>query len=240
MRLAQSSTHIRIRFASDFDTRSYSALLPSRANICRRAVSRSNSISRCAPSRTIAARPADRREPLAACDLRDVMQRGRRIGDDASGRELDGVLAGRALDHQFAAVVARGIGQEQRERHVGAHALHQRIVDMAAVVHARLVAREHERGERLRPHRKSEHLVAEDALLDELAHGLDLAIVRRPAGCSSPVAPRSLRSRARPRRSRCASVSRTSATSSADKHVADHDLHGARSSATHWNCSKYQ
>ena len=52
VRLIQSSTHIRIRLASDFETRSNSALLPSRANICRRAVSRSNSNSRRAGSRT--------------------------------------------------------------------------------------------------------------------------------------------------------------------------------------------
>ena len=51
-RQSQSSTHMRSRLASDFETRSYSADLPSRANICRRAVSRSNSSSRRAWSRT--------------------------------------------------------------------------------------------------------------------------------------------------------------------------------------------
>ena len=43
---------------------------------------------------------------VAARHLGDVMQRGRRIGDERAGRELDGVLARRALDHEFAAVVA--------------------------------------------------------------------------------------------------------------------------------------
>src|SRR5690606_17288122 len=48
---AQSSAHMRSRLASDFEIRSNSALLPSRLKSWRRAVSRSNSNSRCAASR---------------------------------------------------------------------------------------------------------------------------------------------------------------------------------------------
>src|SRR5262245_6151967 len=47
---------------------------------------------------------------------------------------------------------------------------------MAAVMHAALVAREQERGECLRPDREAKHLVAEDALGDELADGREHAV----------------------------------------------------------------
>src|SRR5262249_9648772 len=47
----QSATHIRSKLANDFEIRSNSVDLPSRANICRRAVSKSKRSSRCAGSR---------------------------------------------------------------------------------------------------------------------------------------------------------------------------------------------
>src|SRR5262249_9877696 len=48
----QSSTHMRSRLANDFEIRSNSVDLPSRANIRCRAVSKSKRSSRCAGSRT--------------------------------------------------------------------------------------------------------------------------------------------------------------------------------------------
>ena len=103
--------------------------------------------------------------------------------------------------------------------------VHQRVVDVAAVVHARLVAREHHRRERLRPHRQREHLVAEDALRDELAHGLEPAIGRglaivldQPRREARGLAPVDERSRAR-------APSRTVATSSAESTLPIDDLH---------------
>ena len=172
----QSSTHIRSKFASDLDTRSNSALLPSRANICRRAVSRSNSSSRRAGSRTKLRAQPTAASALAARHVGDAVERGGGIGDERSGVELEGFLARRAFDRELAAVVARRVGQKQRERHVGAHAAHQRVVYVAAVVHAGLVAGEEQGRERLRPYRQAKHLVAEDALGDELADGFERTV----------------------------------------------------------------
>ena len=103
---SQSSTHIRSRLASDFETRSNSARLAvAREQLPPRGVEIEQQL---APRRVAdeAARPADRGEPRAARHVGDVVERGRRIGDERSGGELDGVLAGRALDHELAAVVA--------------------------------------------------------------------------------------------------------------------------------------
>ena len=83
-----------------------------------------------------APRPADRGEPCAACHGADAMERGGGIGDEGAGLELESLLARCAVDDELAAVVARCVGQEQGERHIGAHATHQRVVDVAAVLHA--------------------------------------------------------------------------------------------------------
>src|SRR6516165_7377094 len=104
-------------------------------------------------------RPADRGEARSARHGGDAVERGGGIGDQRAGSELKRFLAPRAFDRELAAVVARRFGQEERERDVGAHALHQRVVDVAAVVHIFLVAREKERRERLWPHREAKDLV---------------------------------------------------------------------------------
>src|SRR5262249_58226193 len=99
-------------------------------------------------------RPADRGEARSARHGADAVERGGGIGDQRAGGELECVLTRRAFDRELAAVVARRFGQEERERDVGAHAVHQRVVDVAAIVHVFLVARKKERRERLRPDRK--------------------------------------------------------------------------------------
>src|SRR3954452_8318505 len=49
---------------------------------------------------------------------------------------------------------------------------------MTAVLHAALVTGEHHRGERLRPDRHREKVIAENALLDQFAQRFDFAVVR--------------------------------------------------------------
>ena len=99
------------------------------------------------------------------------------------------------------------------------------VVDMAAVVHPLLVAGEQQRRERLRPHRQAEHLVAEDALGDELADGLERAI----GALGLPVVLHGSRGETRGR----AAVDEARARERGDRdldllgrqNIADHDLH---------------
>ena len=126
---------------------------------------------------------------------------------------------------------------------VGAHALHQRVVDMAAVVLALLVAREQQRRQRFRPHRHAEDLVARGCA--------------RPRACGWSSSERSLLSAwalflttraanpavARPSTKRaCLSARRTAAMSSRDNTLAIRSACVSTSmphrSLADWNCSK--
>ena len=180
-----------MRLAAHLASRSPSAVLPSRSNRRRRAVSRSNSSSRCAGSRTIAAHPARRHHPFAARDRGHAMQHRCRIRDEAAGRQLEGFLARSRVDDQFAAVVGLRVRQEQRERHVGPRPSDQGVVDVRAVGVARLVAREQRADDGLGPGRQGKHGMRRSA-----ASRPERAIApprRRgqPAGWISPVSPTS-------------------------------------------------
>jgi hypothetical protein len=175
-----------------FARRSNKGVLPSASCTRRNAVSRSNSTSRRPPSRTKL-----RTQPTAASRTPSVtgstpMQRGRRIEEQFASRQLDWALAVGVVHDQRAAPVALGVGQKQREGEVGAHAAHERVIDMRAVGHAGLVATDQEPHDRLRPRRRDEHLVAEQGRLDlgervvdrAAAPGLQIALdlPRVPAG----------------------------------------------------------
>jgi hypothetical protein len=106
------------------------------------------------------------------------MQRRRGIGDEMARGQLDRFLACRALDHQFTTLVALRIGEEERERHVRAQPVHDRVVDMCAVGLADAVAAEEDRRQRLGPDRRREDGIGEDARRDVFAqapHGSALA-----------------------------------------------------------------
>jgi hypothetical protein len=90
-----------------------------------------------------------------------------------TGGQLDLLLPGRRLDHELAAVVAVGIGKEEREGDIRADAVHEWIVHMGAVMLPAPVAAEEQRRESLRAHRQAEHLVGEDRPGHPLAQHLE-------------------------------------------------------------------
>ena len=59
-------------------------------------------------------------QPGAAGHRRDFVDGAGRVGHQASGRELDALLAIGIFDAQFAALVLVGFGQKQRGRDIGA------------------------------------------------------------------------------------------------------------------------
>jgi len=63
-----------------------------------------------------------------------MMQRRRGVGDERARLELDDLIARRCFDDKLATLVAVRVGQKQRERNIRAHSVHQRIIDMTAVM----------------------------------------------------------------------------------------------------------
>jgi hypothetical protein len=172
-----------------------------------------------------ASHPADGGKARAARHLGDVVQRGGGIGDQRSCIEFEGFLARDAFDRELAAIVAFRLGQEERERNVGAHTVHQRVIDVAAVAHAFLVAREEQWRERLRPHRQAKYLVAENAFRHQLADCAE----RTVGSLGLPIVLDGARGKARGGgaidEARAGERGAYEPEFLAREHVADHDLH---------------
>jgi hypothetical protein len=84
--------------------------------------------------------PADHGEPLAGPHRLHPVQRAGRVEHEVAGGGMDHPFLDRIVDDQPAALAVLGAGQEERERQVGARALHDRVVDVQAVGHAGAVA----------------------------------------------------------------------------------------------------
>jgi len=106
------------------------------------------------------------------------MQGAGGIEHGLAGIELDRRLAFRALDEQLPALVILRRVQEQGEGEIGAVPAHDRVVDMKAVFHARLVARDQDSEDRFRLGVGGEEVVA----LQRLAHLAPDRVEPGPAG----------------------------------------------------------
>src|SRR5215467_9998483 len=102
-------------------------------------------------------RPADRRKSFAFLDRRNPMKCVRWIYDHRAGRELKFLFSGGGLNDQRATFISFRLSQEQRKGYIGAHAAHQRIIDVGAVLLARPVAADHQWRQRLGPHGQLEY-----------------------------------------------------------------------------------
>ncbi len=132
-----------------------------------------------------ALRPEERGDARAARDRRDIVQAGAGIDDHVAGGQLHLVAAVGVLDHELAAVVILGRGDEQRRRHVGADLQRcveiaaDRVVDVRAEGHAGVVAVEQRWKYLLGQHRREEQRVAAECLHHDVA---ELAGFRRGLG----------------------------------------------------------
>ena len=107
------------------------------------------------------------------------MQRRRGVEDQLACRQFDHTLAIGVLDDQRAALICGRIRQKEREREVGAHPVHQGVVDVRAVGHARLVTADQEAHQTLGTSRGDEDLVMQQRLLDLAQHAPGQVVARR-------------------------------------------------------------
>ncbi len=77
--------------------------------------------------------PADNGQPFAACHLFDAVQCRGGVDDQITGGKLDRPGFQRVFDDQRAAVIAGRVCQKQRERQIGPHRPHDRVIDMQAI-----------------------------------------------------------------------------------------------------------
>jgi len=139
--------------------------------------------------------PGDGGDPLALGHRVDPVQGGGRVDHGGAGRQLHLLRAPGALEEELAADVARRVGEEQRHRQVAALVAllaHQRVVDVQAVLHARLVAADQDRPDRLGEGGGAEAGVlahrGDDELLDLVAAGgvaLHLQVVLHHLGAEA-------------------------------------------------------